>query len=35
MDYTECFKEVILKYSFLDPIVEFICHNLQGNGKGN
>ncbi|GIP36518.1 phosphotransferase enzyme family protein [Paenibacillus sp. J2TS4] len=27
MDYTKCFKEVILKYSFIDPIVEFIRHN--------
>lgn len=27
MDYTECFKEVVLKYPFLDPIVEFIRHN--------
>lgn len=27
MDYTECFKEVLLKYSFNDPIVEFIRHN--------
>ncbi|WP_018759752.1 phosphotransferase enzyme family protein [Paenibacillus terrigena] len=27
MDYTKCFKEVILNYSFIDPIVEFIRHN--------
>lgn len=27
MDYTKCFKEVILKYSFIDPFVEFIRHN--------
>lgn len=27
MDYTKCFKEVILKYPFIDPIVEFIRHN--------
>lgn len=27
MNYSECFKEVVLKYSFLDPIVEFIRHN--------
>ncbi len=27
MDYTKCFKEVILNYSFNDPIVEFIRHN--------
>lgn len=27
MDYTKCYKEVILKYPFTDPIVEFIRHN--------
>ncbi|GIP36522.1 hypothetical protein J2TS4_57320 [Paenibacillus sp. J2TS4] len=27
MDYTKCFKEVLLQYSFIDPIVEFIRHN--------
>jgi len=27
MDYTKCFKEVLLKYSFIDPFVEFIRHN--------
>ncbi|MRN57265.1 hypothetical protein [Paenibacillus monticola] len=27
MDYTKCFKEVLLKYSFIDPIVELIRHN--------
>lgn len=27
MDYTKCFKEVLLKYSFIDPFVELIRHN--------
>ncbi|OPA78746.1 hypothetical protein BVG16_12970 [Paenibacillus selenitireducens] len=27
MDYTKCFKEVLLKYSFIDPTVELIRHN--------
>lgn len=27
MDYTKCFKEVLLHYSIIDPIVEFIRHN--------
>lgn len=27
MDYTECFKEVVSQYSFIDPQVEFIRHN--------
>ncbi|MNW48745.1 Stress response kinase A [compost metagenome] len=27
MDYTKCFKEVLLQYSFTDPIVELIRHN--------
>ncbi len=27
MEYTKCFKEVLLQYSFTDPIVELIRHN--------
>lgn len=27
MDYTKCFMDVIMQYSFNDPIVEFIRHN--------
>jgi Ser/Thr protein kinase RdoA (MazF antagonist) len=27
MDYTECFKEVLLQYPFIDPSIEFIRHN--------
>lgn len=27
MDYTECYKEVLLKYSFIDPFAKLIRHN--------
>jgi len=27
MDYSKCYKEVLLHYTIIDPIVEFIRHN--------